>query len=156
MPAQVKATPDGYHTATPYLIIQGAAAALDFYQKVFGATEMVRMAQPDGKIGHAEMRIGNSVVMLADEVPEMGYRGPKSIGGSSVSLLLYFEDVDAVVARAVAAGAKLTQPVRDQFYGDRNGTIEDPFGHVWTIATHTEDVSSEEMKRRMAAMHKEK
>lgn len=156
MPAQVKATPDGYHTATPYLIIQGAAAALDFYQKVFGATEMVRMAQPDGGIGHAEVRIGDSVVMLADECPEMGCRSPKSIGGSSVSLLLYFEDVDAVVARAVAAGAKLTQPVRDQFYGDRNGTIEDPFGHVWIIATHIEDVSPEEMKRRIAALHKEK
>jgi len=156
MPAKVKATPDGYHTATPYLIIQGAAAALDFYQKVFGATEMVRMAQPDGGIGHAEVRIGDSVVMLADECPEMGCRGPKSVGGSSVSLLLYFEDVDAVVARAVAAGAKLTQPVRNQFYGDRNATIEDPFGHVWIIATHIEDVSPEEMKRRMAAMPKEK
>jgi len=156
MPAKVKATPEGYHTATPYLIIQGAAAALDFYKKVLGATEMVRMAQPDGKIGHAEVRIGDSVVMLADEATEMGYRSPKSLGGSPVSLLLYFEDVDAVVARAVAAGAKLTQPVRDQFYGDRNGTIEDPFGHVWIIATHTEDISPEEMKRRMAAMPKEK
>lgn len=156
MPAQVKATPDGYHTATPYLILQGAAAALDFYKKVFGATEMVRMAQPDGGIGHAEVRIGDSVVMLADECPEMGYRGPKSVGGSSVNLLLYFEDVDAVVARALAAGAKLTQPVQDKFYGDRSGTIEDPFGHVWVIATHIEDVSPEEMERRVAAMHKEK
>jgi PhnB protein len=152
MPPKVKATPDGYHTATPYLIIQGAAAALDFYKKVFGATEIMRMAQPDGKIGHAEMRIGDSVIMLADELPQMGYRGPKSLGGSPVSLMLYFEDVDAVVARAVAAGAKLTQPVQDKFYGDRNGVLEDPFGHVWTIATHMEDVSPEEMGKRMAAM----
>ncbi|HEV2021041.1 MAG TPA: VOC family protein [Terriglobales bacterium] len=156
MPAKVKATPDGYHTATPYLIIQGAAAALDFYKKVFGATEIMRMAQPEGKIGHAEIRIGDSVVMLADEVPQMGYRGPKSLGGSPVSLMLYVEDVDAAVARAVAAGAKLTQPVQDKFYGDRNGVIEDPFGHVWTIATHTEDVSPEEMDKRMAAMDKGK
>lgn len=156
MPAKVKATPDGYHTATPYLIIQGAAAALDFYKKVFGATEIMRMAQPEGKIGHAEIRIGDSVVMLADEVPQMGYRGPKSLGGSPVSLMLYVEDVDAAVARAVAAGAKLTQPVQDKFYGDRNGVIEDPLGHVWTIATHTEDVSPEEMDKRMAAMDKGK
>ena len=154
MAGKVKPIPDGYHTATPYLITQGAAAAIDFYKKVFGATEIMRMAQPDGKIGHAEMRIGDSVIMLADEVPQMGHRSPKSLGGSPVSILLYVEDVDAVVARAVAAGAKLTQPVRDQFYGDRNATIEDPFGHVWIIATHIEDVSPEEMKRRMAAMHK--
>jgi len=156
MPATVKPIPDGYRTATPYLIIQGAAAALDFYKKVFGATVFVSMAQPDGKIGHAEMRIGDSVIMLADEVPQMGYRGPKALGGSPVSLLLYVEDVDAVVARAVAAGAKITQPVQDKFYGDRNGVLEDPFGHIWTIATHTEDVSPEEMSKRMAAMSKEK
>ena len=156
MPAQVKATPDGYRTATPYLILQGAAAALDFYKKVFGATEMLRLPQPDGKIGHAEMRIGDSVVMLADEAPEMGFRGPRSLGGSPVSLMLYLEDVDAVVGRALAAGAKLTQPVQDKFYGDRSGTIEDPFGHVWVIATHIEDVSPEEMERRVAAMHQEK
>jgi PhnB protein len=156
MPAKVKAIPDGYHTATPYLILQGAAAALDFYKKSFGATEIMRMARPDGKIGHAEMRIGDSVIMLADEVPEMGYRGPKALGGSPVSLMLYVEDVDAVVARAVAAGAKITQPVQDKFYGDRNGVLEDPFGHVWTIATHTEDVTPEEMGERMAAMSKEK
>ena len=152
MPKTVKTIPDGYHTATPYLIIQGAAAALDFYKKAFNAAETVRMAQPDGKIGHAEMRIGDSCIMLADEAPQMGYRGPKALGGSPVSLVLYVEDVDAVVARAVAAGAKITQPVEDKFYGDRNGTIEDPFGHVWTIATHTEDLSPEEMKKRMAAM----
>lgn len=154
MPSKVKPIPDGYHTATPYLIIQGAAAALDFYKKIFGATEFVRMAQPDGKIGHAEMRIGDSVIMLADEVPQMGYRGPKALGGSPISLMLYVEDVDAVVARAVAAGATLTQPVQDKFYGDRNGVIEDPFGHVWTIATHIEDVSPEEIERRLAVMNK--
>ena len=156
MPAKVKAIPDGYHTATPYLILQGAAAALDFYKKIFGASEIMRMAQPDGRIGHAEMRIGDSVIMLADEVPEMGYRGPKALGGSPVSLMLYVEDVDAVVARAVAAGAKITQPVQDKFYGDRNGVLEDPFGHVWTIATHTEDVTPEETGERMAVMSKEK
>ena len=114
------------------------------------------MAQPDGKIGHAEMRIGDSVIMLADEIPQMGYRGPKALGGSPVSLLLYVEDVDVVVARAVAAGAKITQPVQDKFYGDRNGVLEDPFGHIWTIATHTEDVSPEEMSKRMAAMNQGK
>ncbi|MGH9670678.1 MAG: VOC family protein, partial [Terriglobales bacterium] len=137
-------------------IIQGAAAAIEFYRKAFGATELVRMAQPDGRIGHAELRIGDSVVMLADEVPEMGYRGPKSLGGTPVSILLYFDDVDAVVARAVAAGAKLTREVKDQFYGDRSGVIEDPFGHLWTIATHKEDVSPEEIDRRMAAMSPKK
>ena len=156
MAAKVKPIPDGYHSATPYLIIQGAAAALDFYKKAFGATELMRMAQPDGRIGHAEIRIGDSVIMLADEVPEMSYRGPKSLGGSPVSILLYFEGVDAVVARAVTAGAKLTRPVQDQFYGDRNGVIEDPFGHVWTIATHTEDVSPVEIDRRLAAMNPRK
>ena len=156
MPGPVKHQPDGYHTATPYLIIQGAASAIDFYKQAFGATELMRMAQPDGRIGHAELRIGDSCVMLADEFPEMGYRGPKALGGTPVSILLYFEDVDAVVARAVAAGAKLTRPVQDQFYGDRNGVIEDPFGHLWTIATHKEDLSNEEMARRMAAMNKGK
>lgn len=156
MTAKVKATPDGYHTATPYLIIQGAAAALDFYKKAFGATELMRMAQSDGRLGHAEMRIGDSCIMLADEVPEMEYRGPKSLGGTPVSILLYFEDVDAVVARAVAAGAKLTRPVQDQFYGDRSGVLEDPFGHLWTIATHKEDVSPEEIDRRLTAMNKGK
>ena len=156
MAAKVKPIPDGYHTATPYLIIQGAAAALDFYKKAFGATELMRMAKPDGRIGHAEIRIGDSCIMLADEVPEMGYRGPKSLGGTPVSILLYFGDVDAVVARAVAAGAKLTRPVQDQFYGDRSGVIEDPFGHLWTIATHKEELSPEEMDRRVAAMNAKK
>jgi PhnB protein len=156
MPDKVKRIPDEYRTATPYLIVQGAAAALDFYQKAFGATELVRMAQPDGRIGHAEVRIGEARIMLADEVPEMGYLGPKSLGGSPVNLMLYFEDVDAAVARAAAAGAKITRPLQDLFYGDRNAVLEDPFGHRWTFATHKEDVTPEEMKKRMAAMSKGK
>jgi PhnB protein len=149
----VKPIPDGYHTVTPYLIIQGAAQAIDFYKKAFGATEIVRMPDPQGRIGHAELRIGDSFIMLADEHHEMGYRGPRALGGTCVSLLLYVPDVDAMFARAIAAGAKEQRPVADQFYGDRMGTLEDPFGHVWTIGTHTEDVSPEEMKRRMAATH---
>ncbi len=144
--------PDGYHTATPYLIIKGAARAIDFYKQVFGATELMRFPGPGGSIGHAEIKIGDTPIMLADEVPQMGYRSPQSIGGSPVSLMLYVEDVDRVVERAVKAGAKLERPVADQFYGDRNGTIQDPFGHVWTIGTHKEDVSAEEMQRRAAAM----
>jgi len=144
----IKAIPDGYQTATPYLIIAGAAAAIDFYKRAFGATEMMRMVDPNGRIGHAEIRIGDSVIMLADEHPEMGYRSPRSLGGSSVSILLYLADVDAVFARAVAAGARAQRPVIDQFYGDRSGTLEDPFGHVWTVATHVEDVPAEEIQRR--------
>ena len=144
--------PHGYHTATPYLIVKGAARAIDFYKQAFGATELVRMPGPGGTIGHAEIKIGDSPIMLADEVPQMGYRSPAALGGSPVSIMIYVEDVDQVVDRSVKAGAKLERPVADQFYGDRNGTIHDPFGHVWTIATHKEDVSPEEMKRRMAAM----
>ena len=144
----IKAIPDGYQTATPYLIIAGAAAAIDFYKRAFGATEMMRMVDPNGRIGHAEIRIGDSVIMLAYEHPEMGYRSPRSLGGSSVSILLYLADVDAVFARAVAAGARAQRPVIDQFYGDRSGTLEDPFGHVWTVATHVEDVPAEEIQRR--------
>jgi len=146
-----KAIPDGYRTATPYLIVKGAAEAIEFYKRAFGATEMLRMADPQGKIHHAEIRIGDSMIMLADEQPAMGYRSPRSIGGSSVSFLLYLEDVDAVFERAVKAGAKAQQPVKNQFYGDRSGTLEDPFGHVWTVATHVEDVPPEEMQRRAAA-----
>lgn len=149
----VKYIPDGYHTATPYLIIKGAAKALDFYRKAFGATELMRMQGPDGKVGHAEIKIGNSPIMLADEFPDMGYKSPQSLGGSPVSIMLYVEDVDKTVERAVAEGAKITKPVQDQFYGDRNGSIHDPFGHVWTISTHVEDVSPEEMERRAEAMH---
>ena len=147
-----KAIPDGYHSATPYLIVKGAADAIEFYKRAFGAVELFRMANPDGRIGHAEVRIGDSVIMLADEHPDMGYRSPRSLGGSAVSIMLYLEDVDAVFARALAAGARAQRPVADQFYGDRSGNLEDPFGHVWTIATHVEDVSPEEIERRLAAM----
>jgi PhnB protein len=153
MPTKVKPIPDGYHTVTPYLVVQGAAAAIDFYKQAFGASELFRMNGPDGKVGHAEIRIGDSPIMLADESPQMGARGPKSIGGSPISIMLYVEDCDAVVQRAVAAGAKLTRPVQDQFYGDRSGGLEDPFGHTWYIATHKEDVPPEEMRRRAAALH---
>ncbi|HYX74245.1 MAG TPA: VOC family protein [Steroidobacteraceae bacterium] len=143
-----QAIPEGYRTATPYLIVQGAADAIEFYKRAFGATEMLRMADPQGRVGHAEIRIGDSVIMLADEHPGMGYRGPRALGGSSVSILLYLEDVDTVFERAVKAGARALRPVTNQFYGDRSGTLEDPFGHVWTIATHVEDVPPEELKRR--------
>ncbi len=150
MANEVKPVPEGYHTITPYLSVQGAGEAIEFYKKVFGATELMRMADPSGKVGHAELQIGDSRVMLADEHPEIGFRGPKSIGGTAVTLHLYVEDVDACVARAVAAGAKLTRPIEDQFYGDRAGGIEDPFGHSWHVSTHVEDVLPEEMKRREA------
>ena len=147
----VKPVPDGYHTVTPYLIVGDAAAAIEFYKRAFGATERMRLADPSGKVGHAEIVIGDSAVMLADEFPEMGARGPKSLGGSPVGLAVYVEDVDAMAERAVAAGATVVRPVQDQFYGDRSGTFEDPFGHKWTLATHKEDVSPEEMTRRFEA-----
>jgi PhnB protein len=149
----VPPVPDGYHTVTPYLIVDGAVQAIEYYRKAFGASELLRIADPQGRIGHAEIRIGDSVIMLADEHPEMGYRGPRALGGSAVSILLYLADVDAVFERAISAGGKPLRPVADQFYGDRTGTLEDPFGHVWTLGTHIEDVSAEEMKRRMAAAH---
>lgn len=141
--------PEGYNSITPYLIIKGAAEAIEYYKNVFGATEVMRMAQPDGRIGHAELKIGNSHIMLADEFPEMEHRGPLSLGSSPVSILLYVEDVDAIVDRAVTAGAKILKPVQDQFYGDRSGFIQDPFGHLWGVATHKEDVSPQEMEERM-------
>ncbi len=147
-----KPIPDGYHTATPYLVVQNAASAIEFYKKAFGAEELMRLASPDGKIGHAEIKIGDSPIMLADEFPEMGYRGPQALGGSPVSIMLYVEDVDARFNQAIAAGAKVKRPVKDEFYGDRAGNLEDPFGHVWTIATHKEDVSPEEIERRFAAV----
>jgi PhnB protein len=147
----VNPIPDGYPGITPYLHVDGAAAAIDFYTQVFGARERVRMPAPDGKIGHAELEIRDGLVMLADEFPEMGVRGPKSIGGSPVTLSLYVEDVDAVFERAIQAGASSTRPVEDQFYGDRSGQFEDPFGHRWSVATHVEDVAPDEMERRMAA-----
>jgi PhnB protein len=148
------AIPDGYRSVTPYLIVKDAAAAIEFYKHVFGATEMLRMADAHGRVGHAEIKIGDSVVMLADEHPQMGYRSPSSLGGSSVSILLYLEDVDAVFASALKAGATAQREVSDQFYGDRTGTLKDPFGHVWTVATHVEDVAPEEMQRRAAAAMK--
>jgi PhnB protein len=149
-----KPIPEGYRTATPYLIVKGAADAIEFYKRAFGATEMLRMADPQGRVGHAEIKIGDSVIMLADEHPAMGYRGPRALGGSSVSILLYLEDVDSVFERAVKAGAKALRPVANQFYGDRSGTLEDPFGHVWTIATHVEDVPPAELQRRAEAAMK--
>jgi PhnB protein len=151
MANKVKPIPEGYHTVTPYLIVKGAADAIDYYTKVFGATELFRMPSPGGRIGHAEIKIGGSAIMLADEVPDMGIVSPRSLGGTPVSLLLYVEDVDAVFGRAVSSGAKVLRPIKDQFYGDRSGNLEDPFGHKWTIATHKEDVSPEEMQRRAAA-----
>ena len=146
-----KPIPEGYHTATPYLIIGGAAAAIEFYKKAFGATELSRFPAPDGKIGHAEIKIGDSPIMLADEYPEMGYKGPQSLGGSPVSLMIYVEDVDSIFNQAVAAGASVKEAVSDKFYGDRIGTLTDPFGHVWHVSTHKEDVSVEEMQRRAKA-----
>ena len=152
----VKPIPDGYHTATPYLIVSGAAAAIEFYKKAFGAVELFRMAGPDGKIGHAEIKIGNSPIMLADEHPQMGAKSAKTLGGSPMFLMLYVDNVDALAAQAVAAGAKPVRPVQNQFYGDRSGTFEDPFGLWWTISTHVEDVPPEEMKRRAEEMMKQK
>jgi PhnB protein len=147
-----KPIPDGYHSVTPYLIVAGAAEALEFYRRIFGAKERMRMPGPGGMVMHAEIEIGDSMVMLADEFPQMGALGPKSVGGSPVLIALYVEDVDSVVAAAVAAGAQVERAVQNQFYGDRSGTITDPFGHRWTVATHIEDVPEDEMKRRMAAM----
>ena len=151
MASKVK-IPAGYEAPIPYLIVQGAAEAIDYYKKAFGATEVMRMAGPDGKIGHADLVVAGGHVMLADETPRMDQRGPKSIGGSPVSLCLYVDDVDEVVKRAVAAGGTLTRPVADQFYGDRTGGLVDPFGHVWFVMTHVEDVSDEEMRKRAAEM----
>ena len=152
----VKPIPEGYQTVTPYLVVQGAGAAIDYYKKVFGATERMRMPAPGGMIGHAEIQVGGSVIMLADEFPQMGFRGPKAVGGTPVSLMLYVPNVDEVFKRALGAGAKELRPVADQFYGDRMGTLEDPFGHVWSIGTHVEDVSPDEMRRRSESMMKQK
>ena len=148
----VKAIPDGYPAVIPYLHIKGAARAIEFYRNVFGAVEKMRMPGPDGSVGHAELKIGDSMIMLSDERPTMGALAPQSVGGSPVTLHVYATDVDAVVQKAVAAGATPDGPVKNQFYGDRSGSIKDPFGHRWYVATHVEDVSPEEMKKRMAAM----
>jgi PhnB protein len=144
--------PAGYHTVTPYLIAKGASQALDFYKRAFSARETVRMPGPEGQVMHAEFQIGDSMIMLADEFPQMGAVSPQTIGGTAVGLCLYVEDVDAVYQQAVSAGAKVERPLQDQFYGDRSATLIDPFGHKWTIATHIEDVTPEEMQKRMAAM----
>ena len=151
MPAAVKAIPEGYHTVTPYLILSGADDAIAFYKKALGAEEVMRLGGPGGKIGHAEIKIGNSRIMLADEHPELQALSPRTVGGSPVSIHLYVENADAAVERAVAAGAKLVRPVADQFYGDRVGGIEDPFGYRWFIATHKEDLTMDEIRRRAAA-----
>lgn len=148
----VKPIPDGYHTATPYLFIDGAADAIEFYKTAFKATELFRVAQSDGTIGHAEIKIGNSIIMLADEHPGIGAVGPKTLGGAAMQLMLYVEDVDAAFPRAVNAGAEVKTPVSNKFYGDRSGTLTDPFGHTWTIATHVEDVPPDELERRAAAL----
>jgi PhnB protein len=139
-------------TAIPYLIVTDAAAAIDFYSKAFGAVEYVRLAEPSGKVMHAEIRIGNTPIMLADEFPDMGYRGPKTIGGSAVSILLYVDDVDALFEAAIASGATETMPVQDQFDGDRRGTLTDPFGHIWLLAKKQEKISIDELQRRFNAM----
>ena len=146
----VKPIPEGYHSATPYLICKGAAEAIEFYKKAFGAVEVMRMTGPNGQIGHAEIKIGDSHIMLSDEHPEMGIYSPQHYGGSPNSVLLYVEKADATVTAAVAAGAKVTRPLKDEFYGDRAGTIIDPFGHQWYVHTHIRDISAEELQRAAA------
>ena len=144
--------PKGYHTATPYLIIGGASAAVEFYKLAFDAQEIMRLPGPDGKIGHCEIKIGDSVIMLADESLQMGAKSPKTIGGTPITIMIYVPDVDAVVEKSVKAGAVLTRPIEDKFYGDRAGGITDPFGHQWYVATHVKDVTPEEMEKAAAAL----
>ena len=148
----VKPIPDGYPRVSPYLIVDGAADAIEFYKTVLGATERMRMPAPNNTVGHAELQIDESVIMLADEFPDMGARAPKSVGGTPVTIAVYVEDVDDVFARALATGAKSLREVENQFYGDRSGQFEDPWGHKWSVATHVEDVPPDELARRMAAM----
>lgn len=148
----VAPVPPGYHTVTPYLIVRGAAQAIEFYKQAFGAEEVMRLPMPDGSIAHAEIKIGDSHVMLGEENPAWGNKSPTTLGGTGGGLMIYLPDVDAAFARAVAAGAAVTKPVEDQFYGDRSGSVTDPFGHVWTLSTHVEDVAPEEIQRRMDAM----
>jgi PhnB protein len=154
MPSKVKPIPDGYHAVTPYLVVKGAASAIEFYKRVFGAEELFRMADPSGKVGHAEIRIRDSTLMLADEHPEVDAHAPPTVGGTPVSMTLYVEDVDSVVPRAVELGAKIQRPLENKFYGDRMATLVDPFGHIWHVATHVEDVPPEEMEKRAAAAKK--
>lgn len=153
MSRSVKPIPEGYHGATPYLSIKGATEALDFYKRAFGAVEIMRIPAPGGRIGHAEIKIGDAPIMLADECPEMSFKSPETLGGSPVLIHLYVADVDAFVDRAVKAGATVSRPVADQFYGDRAGKLEDPFGHSWYFATRKEELSPEELQKRAAAMH---
>jgi PhnB protein len=148
--ADVKPIPEGYHSVTPYLIVKGAAKAIDYYKTAFGATELFRM-EHNGQIGHAEIKIGDSPIMLADEQPEMKYLSPQTLGGTPVSIMIYVDDVDTTYKAAIDAGGVELKALQDQFYGDRSGTLSDPFGHVWTVATHTEDVSPEEIEKRLAA-----
>ena len=155
MAGKVKPIPEGFEGATPYLIVKGAANALDFYNKAFGATEIMRIPAHGGKVGHAEIKIGNAIIMLADEFPEMNHRSPQSLGGTPVSILVYVQDVDAFVTRAAAAGAKVVMQVETKFYGDRSGSLEDPFGHQWHFATHVEDVPPDEMAKRAEAFAKQ-
>ena len=152
MPAAKHFQPEGYRSVTPYLVVVGAAKAIDFYKKVFGATEIMRMPRPDGNVAHAELRIGDSVIMLADEMPQMGALSPHTIGGTAVGIMVYVPDADRVFHNAVSAGSKVERELADQFYGDRSGTFIDPFGHKWTVSTHVEDVTPEEMNARMAKM----
>jgi PhnB protein len=148
----VNAIPAGHRTVTPYLTVKNGARALEFYKKAFGATEVSRLMMPDGRLGHAEIRLGDSIVMLSDEFPEYGGKAPDTLGGSPVSIHLYVPDVDAFFKKAVAAGAQERKPVMDQFYGDRSGQLADPFGHLWWVATHREDIAPEELKRRVESM----
>ena len=150
----VKAKPDGYHTATPYLIVQNGTEAIEFYKRAFGAQEKLRLSAPGGAVAHGEIQIGDSRIMLADEMPGSEFRSPKSVGGASMSIMLYVPDVDDQFGKAIRAGAKALRPVQDQFYGDRSGTLEDPYGHIWTIATHKEDVAPEEINKRAQALFK--
>jgi PhnB protein len=152
----VKPIPAGHHTVTPYLAIKNGVKALEFYKKAFGAIEGDKLIMPDGRLGHAEIRLGDSVIMLSDEFPEYGGKSPQTLGGSPVSIHLYVEDVDAFFKKAIAAGAKERKPVANQFYGDRSGQLEDPFGHLWWVATHKEDVPPEEMQKRVQAMFSQK
>ena len=152
MPSKVKPIPAGHHTVAPYLAIKNAVSALEFYKKAFGAIETYKLIVPDGRLGHAEIRLGNSLIVLSDEFPEFGGKAPESLGGSPVSIHLYVEDVDAFVKKAVAAGARELKPVADQFYGDRSGQLQDPYGHLWWVATHKEDVAPEEMQKRVQAL----
>ena len=152
MADRVKPIPDGFHGALPYLVCKNAAQAIEFYKRAFGATELMRMATPDGGVGHAELRIGEAVIMLADECPDAGPRSPKSLGGVSSSIYMYVNDVDAFAKRAIEAGARILHPLENKFYGDRAVGLEDPFGHQWGFATHVEDVPPEEISKRAAAL----